>query len=276
MGISKPHVRTSKATRMRPDLANYFEELTARFQKEDFIETDPVMYLHRHAAQRDSELVGFISALFSYGSVVLIKRAIETILEPMGAHPHQFIIQFDASKKYWQGFSHRFHKEHHVIALMEWLQSVLREHKTLEAYFRKKFSESGSFEGMMNAVAHDFERANARRLDHGLRFLINAPEKGSTCKRMLMFLRWMVRKDEIDRGYWAWLSPSQLIIPVDTHIARISWHLRLRSGKLKRAANWKMALEITESLRNIIPDDPVKVDFALTRLGILGLEEPKR
>ena len=108
-----------------------------------------------------------------------------------------------------------------------------------------------------------------------MRFLFNAPDDGSACKRMSMYLKWMIRKDQIDLGIWKWLSSDQLVIPADTHIARLSYYLGLRGGRINGSPNWKMALEVTQALKQLNPLDPVCYDFAITRLGILGLCKKK-
>ncbi|MBI2606310.1 MAG: TIGR02757 family protein [Deltaproteobacteria bacterium] len=262
-----------------------FEALLLRYNRKEFLASDPIQFAHRYRDSADREIAAFLSAMFAYGSVGLIGRALEAILAPMGESPSWFLAKFDGKASHWPGFSHRFHDERHLKALLSAIRRAIAEHGSLGGLFRDqgRAGQSKRFvENVLNGTARwfwdEFKRECARTRGpgqsawRGLRFFINAPEGGSACKRGVMFLRWMSRADEVDLGLWSdWLSPRELIIPVDTHIARLSHFLRLRSGKLAKAPNWAMALEITDRLRAISPDDPVRYDFALTRLGILDV-----
>lgn len=251
--------------------------LLDRFHATHWISSDPIQFAHRFSNPADREIAAFIAALFAYGSVKLVHRAVAAVLAPMGESPAAFVRAYDGTN-HWPGFYHRFHHERHVVVLVTVLQRALSEHGSLGELFRRSAAGAGC-EGVLNGAARWLQRVSleeARRLGHGdldrgLRFFFNAPEDGSACKRMTMFLRWMVRHDEIDFGLWSWMSPSELVIPADTHVGRIAYYLRLRGGKENAAPNWRMAREITESLRRIDPSDPVRYDFALARLGILDI-----
>jgi uncharacterized protein (TIGR02757 family) len=204
----------------------------------------------------------------------------------MGANPAEFVRRFDGASR-WPGFYHRFHKEGHVVVLVRLLQQALREYGSLSELFRQTAapSEPGNpdpAQASERALAGATRWLRSRAFDEvvaegrpellrGMKFFFNSPDDGSACKRMVMFLRWMVRRDEIDLGLWTWLKPSQLVIPADTHVARIAYYLRLRGGTEKAAPNWKMAREITASLRAVNAEDPTGYDFALARLGILDI-----
>lgn len=266
----------------------FFNALLDEYSGAEWISSDPAQFMHRYSDPRDQELAAFLSACFAYGSAKLVIRAVDKLLappaptgplSPMSASPYAFIAAFDPARDTaaTRGFYHRFHKEKHLVALLEILRDVLREHGTLGGFF--KSFEARDSEALLNASMREFQRRAALKpaeIQRGMRFLFNAPEDGSACKRMAMFLKWMVRKDEIDIGIWSgWFSAADLVIPVDTHIGRLSYYLRLRGGKLDAAANWKMAREITHSLKQLNPTDPVCYDFAITRLGILGLCKKK-
>lgn len=264
----------------------HFEALLTKYHQKEWLESDPIQFAHRYTNSRDQETVAFISALFAYGSVTLIHRAIATILEPMGTHPHAFIKKYNQDIDHWPKFSHRFHKSAHLRVLFLTLNRLFKMHGSLEGFFKSTYLKSTDFEDFLNQIAEifwkEFESVIAEfgfkknEVWRGMRFFINAPKGGSACKRMVMFLRWMSRKDSIDFGLWnAWLHPSKLIVPLDTHVSRISYYLKLRKGTESRNANWKMALEVTRSLAKICADDPVKYDFALARLGILDVCQKK-
>lgn len=263
-----------------------FDDLLSSYNTAKYIDSDPIKIAHRFQKKEDIEIASFIAALFAYGQVRTILKSVENILKPMGESPYLFIRRYEKPLPLWTGFYHRFHNESHIIVLIRSLNVILEKHKTLGGFFRSEFIKTGSLEACLNAIAEEFWKHfkiqmqmcgfKPEKIWQGMRFLVNSPNDGSACKRMLMFLRWMVRRDGIDFGLWSdWCPASALIIPVDTHIARISYFLRLRKGILKKAGNWKMALEITENLAKMNPQDPVAYDFAMTRLGILDLCKKK-
>jgi uncharacterized protein (TIGR02757 family) len=267
------------AQQLNDKRALFFKLLLEKYNRKSLLFSDPVQFPHRYARKEDQEVVAFLSACFAYGSVALILRALEKVLAPLGDSPAHAILEFKG-KKLWPGFYHRFHKEPHLMLLIRLLSQVLQEFGTLEGFF-KHYGEHGSVFGVLTGAMREFQRRctvemekdpSLVSLHRGMRFFFNAPADGSSCKRMLLFLRWMVRRDEVDFGLWSgWIEPSQLVIPVDTHVGRISHYLELRQGKAEDAANWKMALEITSSLQQLNFSDPVCYDFALSRLGILDI-----
>jgi uncharacterized protein (TIGR02757 family) len=279
-------VLPKKAIRNTSGLATlepFFSKLLSVYHDPQWLKSDPIQFAHRYPKPEDREVVAFLSACFAYGSVILVHRAIEGVLTPMGEHPAQFIRNY-RKERVWSGFYHRFHKEGHLEILILLLKKILTEYGSLSSFFESFANNNGSHhsarcESSLNGAARWLQNegsllaVNLKRpeLERGVRFFFNAPEDGSACKRMLMYMRWMVRDDAIDLGIWKWLSPRELVIPADTHVARISYYLRLRKGRENQAASWKMALEITESLRQINPKDPVIYDFAIARLGILDI-----
>ncbi len=264
---------------MRPNRGSFFNDLYNKMNKTLLRGSDPILNAHRYSDSRDQEIAAFISACFAYGSVKPMNKALLTILEPLGSSPYN-AIKFSDNFEYLKGFYYRFHRSEHVIILLKTIQKILQVFDTFEKY-AFQFYQNGNLELFLNEFSNDLRlrllsdvKSNPS-LERGLKFFVNSPQDGSACKRMNMFLRWMSRKDEIDLGLWKWLNPKNLIIPVDTHISHISYFLELRKGKLDRSPNWKMALEITDSLRKMNPDDPISYDFALTRLGILKLCKKK-
>ena len=278
-----------KTTRSQSGLARlrtlepFFARLLQQFHTSHWISSDPIQYAHRYSKDDDREIAAFIAACFAYGSVQLVHRAVAAVLEPMGKNPAQFVRTFDGTN-YWKGFYHRFHDETHVVLLVTLLKQVLSEYGSLGEMFRvnsgpEEALGSPKCEAVLNGAARWFQaqsvelvaRLGVPEALRGMRFFFNAPADGSACKRMVMFLRWMVRHDEIDLGLWKWMSPADLVVPADTHVGRIAFYLRLRGGKEDGAPNWKMAREITEALKVINAKDPVSYDFALARLGILDI-----
>ncbi len=259
-----------------------FDELYQKYNDKKWILTDPIQFVHRYSDPLDQELVGFLTSLFSYGSVPQIVKAVENILEPMGNKPAQFLKLTNISTgKEWKNFYYRFHKEEQLVILLSSLQLILREFGSLGNFFQK--NHQGSLEKLLSKTSTWFWNEFAKnpltqntKFMTSMRFLINSPEQNSACKRQLMFLRWMVRSDAIDLGIWDWLEPVQLVVPLDTHMVAKSFELGLRKGPQKRAVNWKLALEVTDALRKINAKDPVKYDFSITRLGIIKTNKEKK
>ena len=252
-----------------------------RFYREfDFkgrITHDPIEFPHRYSDPEDIEVAAFISACFAYGRVDLFKPVIERILKSGAQHPAEFIGSFSLKKdsKYLEGISYRFNKGKDILCLIYIMSKAMEKYGSLQGLFYSHYEAShndikdaltGFVEFMTAIDTTPIYGKNIRPL--GLKQLLPSPETGSACKRMNLFLRWVVRAGDIDFGIWDRVAPSKLIIPLDTHIARISRCLGLSSRK---SPDWKMAKEITESLKNLDPQDPLKYDFALCHQGISGL-----
>ncbi len=238
--------------------------------KHKFSSKDPVWTLHRFEDEKDIELIGLVTAAYAYGSVELINGFIEKILVRTGNKPYEFTINFEKrkDKKFLGGLNYRFNTAGDLISLFASLALVLKEYSTLKNLFIS--SMNNSEENIIGALGRFTGRLNRdikKKYGTYTHYLISNPFNGSTCKRMNLFLRWMVRKDEIDLGLWNEVGTHKLIMPVDTHIARISKQLRLVKRK---TIDLKFAVELTERLKSFDPEDPVKYDFALCHIGIDG------
>jgi uncharacterized protein (TIGR02757 family) len=259
-----------------PDLKKTLDELYVTYHM-DYLSSDPLELVREYKDPRDQELVGFIAALLALGRADLIKNAVRSILERMGGSPHRFIRSFDPSKdgEVFNGFVYRFYRGRNVGLLVWWLKQILQGEGSIKAFFLRRYGESDENIGpslsrfvraILKLETEPFYPFLPRR-GSGVRHWLADPSDGSGCKRLNLFLRWMVRCDGLDLGLWPEVSSSQLVIPLDTHIARIG----RRIGLTKRASpDWKMALEITESLKKFDSQDPVKYDFALCRVGMLN------
>lgn len=238
---------------------------------------DPVEFPRRYTDPVDIEVAGFIAACFAYGKVDLFKPVIEKILKPGGKHPgyyfRNFILKRDAG--YFKGISYRFNKEKDILCFIYMLSQALKEWDSLKDLFYHYYkSDHKDIKNALDGFVNYFLNVDTSPVydknikPSGLNQLLPVPEKGSACKRMNLFLRWMVRNKDIDLGIWNKIPPSKLIIPLDTHIARISRCLGLTK---RTSSNWKTAKGITDALKNIDPGDPLKYDFALCHQGISGL-----
>jgi uncharacterized protein (TIGR02757 family) len=244
-----------------------------------YVDSDPIQFPHRYCKARDKEVAGLIASVLAYGSVTTIKKDLERIFTFLGPSPYEVILATEPDELLpaLQGFKHRFTTGRHLAWFLLIIKEILSEFGSLKGFFlrgylRDRPSIRDSLISFVNGLLRHGNRSiyhsveDARR--DGALFLIPSPETGSACKRLNLFLRWMVRTaDNVDFGLWPEVSPSQLVIPLDTHIARISHYLGLTRRK---ASDWKTAEEITQTLRMLDPTDPLKYDFSLTRLGILG------
>ncbi|NWF88088.1 MAG: TIGR02757 family protein [Ignavibacteriaceae bacterium] len=240
------------------------------------ISPDPLQFLHLYKNEKNIEAIGFLASVFAYGNVKQIIRTLERIVFIMGKQPHKYQVNF-SSKDYKdvKGLKHRFYTENDILILFLALQHVYKNHGSLKNLFLTFYNSSEpnlkhTISKFSNHLMEIFKEINGqKKVSSGLKFMFPNPAKGSACKRMNLFLRWMIRKDELDFGLWNEIPTNKLIIPVDTHIARICKSLKLTK---KKNVNWKMAEEITENLKKYDPIDPVKYDFALCHIGMRKLK----
>lgn len=260
-----------------PDITNLKQTLEALYEarSREHLENDPLSFCHRYASPADREISALIASSFAYGAVKVIKKSLARIFEAMGDSPSEFVDRFSPPRetRLFDGFKHRFNDSRDLCCLL-WAIRMMRERSgSIEGFFTESASDA-THEARMNGfsktiLSMDFSPVTGESIlpgDSYLRFLFPSPSGGSACKRLCMFLRWVVRPDDgIDLGLWKSVSPSALVIPVDVHISRIAGFLGLTSRK---AVDWKMACDITESLRQLDPADPVKYDFSICHLGI--------
>lgn len=227
--------------------------------------SDPVSLVHRYRRRDDLEVVGLLASSLAFGRVATILEKTAAVLEALGPSPARFID--DATprslRSSLRGFRHRVWRGEHVSSLLLGARRLRREHGTLEAALRLHLEASHG--ELREALARLADELRGPQPDRGLAHLIPDPRAGSACKRLLLYLRWMIRPaDGVDLGVWK-LPADKLIIPVDTHVHRISQNLGLTE---RNDASWRTAEEITERLRNLDPHDPVKYDFAICHLGV--------
>lgn len=216
------------------------------------------------------EAAAFIAASFAFGNVAQIRAFLDRLFRALAPSPHESITGPKAiPASLVSGLRHRFISSAGVHRFLGCMRAVYLDHGSLEAMYRRGMESPGK--GACDRLARFLEGFRAK-WGPGLRrqrdFLFPDPRKGSACKRHNLFLRWMVRgKDGVDLGIWTVLSPRDLIVPLDTHMARMGRWMGLTT---RRTPSFRMAEEITEAFRAVCPDDPVKFDYALTRIGILG------
>ncbi len=243
------------------------EKLYRRYNREEYISSDPLKFVYEYDSAADREVVGLIVSSLAYGRVAQIKASVARVLDVMGRHPVEFIRGTSPSgtRKKLAGFKHRFTTGEHVAGMLCGVRTILKKHGSLENCFFSCYRDEHetvipALEGFVAEMSGGNE----------LKFLLPSPGRGSACKRLNLYLCWMVRKDNVCPGVWSSIPASALVVPVDTHIHRISLAMGITTRK---QADLKTALEVTAAFRNICPGDPAKYDFALTRPGIMNLEE---
>jgi len=239
--------------------------------------TDPIHIVRRFARRDDQEIVGFVAAALAFGRVASVLQSIERVLAIMGPRPAAYIRRFDPRRDAaaFSGVVHRWTREADLVALLWLLRQMVDRAGSIEGFFVERYdSSTPDIEAALDsfsrrALALDLEAAYGRRRRGrlGVCYFFPRPSGGSGCKRLNLFLRWMVRRDALDLGVWTRVTPAKLIVPLDTHVIRVGRCLRLTTYA---SPGWPMAREITASLRALDPDDPVKYDFALCHLGMMS------
>jgi len=239
--------------------------------------SDPVHIVRRYDALADREVVGFCAAALAFGRVASVLQSIEALLAVMGPHPAAFVRRFEPARdgSLLEPLVHRWISGRDLIALLLVLRRMLRECGSIEAFFLGGDHERMPHVGAAledfsaRAMEIDLREAYGRRAPavRGVSFFFPRPSGGSACKRLNLFLRWMVRRDAIDLGVWSRVSPARLIVPLDTHVIRLGRCLGLTRYV---SPGWKMAVDITESLRRFDAEDPIRFDFALCHVGMMN------
>jgi uncharacterized protein (TIGR02757 family) len=239
--------------------------------------TDPVHIVRRFTTPEDREVVAFCAAALAFGRVASVLHSIESLLAVMGPRPAGFVRQFDPARQADRihPLVHRWIRGRDLVALLLILQRMLRESGSIEGFFvagdDPEAPDVGAALDAFSTRALDTDLQGAygarRPARLGVCYFFPRPSAGSACKRLNLFLRWMVRRDAIDLGVWTRVSPSRLIVPLDTHVIRVGRCLRLTRYV---SPGWKMAAEITASLRRLDPADPVRYDFSLCHVGMMN------
>ena len=268
----------------REELRRRLDALYAQYDVR-FVDPDPLQFVRLQTSDPDREVVGLIASSLAYGNVKQIKASIARVLKVLGPEPARAVRELDpgrAAAGELGAFKHRFNTGRDVACLLFFIRQMLESHGSIEAFFR-----AGD-----DAAAHDIEpglesfgtRAlglshgglyGSRKLpaDAGVRFFFPCPSSGSACKRLNLYLRWMVRRHGVDLGVWPTIDPGRLVIPLDAHVLAIARRVRLTRY---RSPGWRMAIDITRRLRQLDAADPVKYDFALHRMGLWKKDEEIR
>ena len=246
----------------------FLDSKVAEYNKPSFIAADPISIPHRFSKKQDIEISGLFAAIFAWGNRTIIINKTNELMQLMDNAPYQFIMHHsDSDLKRLLTFKHRTFNTTDLLYFIEFLQSHYSNNNSLESAFSKWMNkDDSSIENALNGFHNYFfslDTVPERTKKH-----IAAPVRNSSCKRLNMYLRWMVRKDNsgVDFGIWKKIAPSQLVCPIDVHVARVAKRFNLLQRK---PVDWQAAKELTAQLKNFDPDDPAKYDFALFGIGVV-------
>lgn len=253
-------------------LTDILEKLYKKNNHRRFISPDPLQFVYNYSDPVDMEIVAFLAAALAYGRVQQIEKSLTRLFERMGESPSEFVGNFDRQKRTrLADFKHRFTSGDDISDLLTLLKTILNRFGDIQTFFLQGYDPDDiniipALSKFCDSLLAMYARNHKGRATTGLAYLLTRPAAGSACKRLNLFLRWMVRSDDVDPGLWKSVDKAKLIVPVDVHMARLCKILRLYDRKI---ISLKTAVEITRSFAQINPTDPVKYDFALSRIGIV-------
>ena len=252
------------------ELKDFLNHKVAAYNQPNFIENDPICIPHQFSKVQDIEIMGFWTAMLAWGQRKTIINKSKELVELMDGAPHDFICNHqEKDRQRFVNFKHRTFQVIDTLYFLAFFQHFYQQNNSLETAFSQFIQPTSEHVGPALAGFHDlfFALPNA---PHRTRKHVATPIRKSTCKRLNMFLRWMVRQDNkgVDFGIWTTIQPRQLLMPLDVHVDKVARKLNLLDRK---QTDWKTVLELTEKLRQLDKEDPVKYDFALFGLGVLGL-----
>jgi uncharacterized protein (TIGR02757 family) len=253
-------------------IRNVLQRLYVKYNHRRLVKPDPLQFLYRYSEPMDVEIVALLASALAYGRVQQIEKSLSRLFEHMGGSPYIFVRDFDLRKRATlRDFKHRFTTGDDISDLLGLLRSVYERFGSLEQFFLQGIDEGDTniipaLTKFCDSLCTMHAKRHNGTQSSGLKYLLASPARGSACKRLNLFLRWMVREDDVDLGLWGSVDRAKLIVPVDVHMGRLCKILGLYDRK---TVTLSAAVEITESFVEIEPADPAKYDFALSRIGIV-------
>jgi len=244
------------------------ERLYAKYNHRVLVPPDPLQFVYRHAERRDMEIAAFLASALAYGRVRQIERSLNQLFDRMDNAPFHFTSHFDgAARTKLRGFKHRFTTGDDVSDLLALFRRVFDGYGSLESFFALGYHrEDATVLPAVSRFCDSLCQMHGEQVPAGLSYLLANPSRGSASKRLNLFLRWMVRRDEVDLGLWTCIDPAKLVVPMDVHMGRLCRILGLHDDK---TISLSTALKVTRAFAQMNPEDPVRYDFALSRIGIL-------
>jgi len=256
----------------RVEIKNLLERLYAKYNHRAFVPPDPLQFVYRFSDRRDAEIAAFLAAALAYGRVRQIERSLTQLFDRMDGSPYEFTMRRNSTgRTKLHSFKHRFTTGDDISDLLGLFRRILDNHGNLEAFFIWGYRTEHptvlpALSTFCESLCRLYADTHHGQVSDGVRYLLASPSRGSASKRLHLFLRWMVRHDEVDVGLWQGIDKAKLIVPVDVHMARLCRILGLHNDK---TTSLRTAVKITEAFARMEPADPVKYDFALSRIGIL-------
>jgi len=244
------------------------ERLYARYNHRVFVPPDPLQFVYRYTDRRDMEIAAFLASGLAYGRVRQIERSLTQLLGRMDNAPFRFTSHFDdLGRAKLRSFKHRFTTGDDISDLLALFRRVFDDYGSLESFFAQGYhSEDDTVVPALDRFCDSLCQMHGASVPAGLNYLLANPSRGSASKRLNLFLRWMVRGDEVDLGLWKGIDQAKLIVPMDVHMSRLCRILGLHDDK---TISLSTARKVTGAFAQMNPGDPVKYDFALSRIGIL-------
>ena len=256
-------ISDSKLDELKP----YLDSIIQKVETPAYIPDDPVLFIHAYDGKQDQLLAGFLAALMAWGRRDIVINKVYNLLERLDHQPHEFIRNYGESQRYrFEGFKHRTFKPVDIHWLITILKRILRKYGDFELFWRLCYHEARKTDTHLMEIFPQRFFEMAPESASRTRKHVSSAARNSACKRLWLFLRWTVRRDSVvDQPLMNFINPSELMIPLDVHVARYSRAL----GLLQRAGNdWKAVIELTQTLRKLSPHDPAKYDYALFGMGI--------
>jgi len=256
----------------RTAIKSVLDKLYKKYNHRDLIKPDPLQFVYQYDKPSDREIVALLSADLAYGRVEQIQKSLTNLFGHMGESPYEFVRGFGKTeRKKLNGFKHRFNTDQDISDLLMLLKKVLNQYTSIEAFFVQGYNPDDintipALSKFCKSLLDMYASEHNGKTSRGLNYLLVNPAQGSACKRLNLFLRWMVRDDDVDTGQWKSIDKAKLIVPIDVHMGRLC---RILGFHNKQTASLSTATQITKCFAEIEPADPVKYDFALSRIGIV-------
>lgn len=257
------------------ELKPYLDQINESVEKSVYIDSDPIQFMHAFTEKKDMEIAGFLSALMAWGRRDIVIAKIDDLLKKMDYSPYSFVMNYNQTQfSALRGFKHRTFKPVDIHGFICALAEIYRNHQDLERFWNVCYKTSTvTGRPFLSHFQENFFALSSELQPRSMKHISN-PEKGSACKRLYMFLRWVIRKNSpVDLGIWDFMDASELLIPFDVHVARQARKYGLISRK---SDDWKAVNELTDTLKILNPNDPAKYDFALFGIGALGYDLPQK
>ena len=252
-------------------LKDVLDKLYVKYNRRELVPPDPLQFVYRYSARGDMEIAALLAATLAYGRVEQIGKTLSNLFGRMGKSPYEFVRNFgETDRRELQGLKHRFTTGDDICDLLELLKYAFEQHGSIEKHFLSGYNKAEkniipALSNFCESLLKTYVAKHRTVPGRGLKYLLAGPAAGGAAKRLNLFLRWMVRDDQVDLGLWKSIDKAKLIVPMDVHMFRVSGMLGFCHRK---NISLKAAVEVTENFARIEPDDPVKYDFALCRIGM--------